>query len=68
MKWKNLEGKTIVSVVANQIPAASYPEPIEQDNCWTYGLALTFSDGTSATIKGIQHDEAGGIELEGTDR
>lgn len=66
MKWKDLEGKTIVSAVPDQVPAESYPywkQPIAQEDCWTYGITLTFSDGTSATIEGLRHDEVGGIDL-----
>lgn len=66
MKWKDLEGKTIASVVPDQISVDKYPDwkqPIAQEECWTYGVTLTFSDGTSALIEGLQHDEVGGIEL-----
>jgi len=66
MNWKELEGKTIVSVVSDQVRADAYPphqQPIDQEDCWTYGIEIILSDGSTVIIEGIQHDEAGGISL-----
>lgn len=63
MKWKDLEGKMIKLVIPDQEPVERYREPIAQEDCWTYEVKLVFTDGTSATIEGYQHDEVGGIGL-----
>lgn len=58
MNWNDLEGKTIVSVVPDQEDPLKYG----QEDCWTYGVKLTFSDGTGVVIEGLSHIP-GGIDL-----
>lgn len=64
MLWREIEGKTIVSVVPDQVPISEYREPVSEDEIWTYAIVLTFSDGSRVRIEGLRHDEVGGIHME----
>ncbi len=65
MTWVDLVGRTIISAVPDQVKASEYRQPMKQEDCWTYSIELTFSDGSVAIIEGLQHDEVGGIHLRG---